>query len=250
MIGAHGMKLAAQLFGTTLGRKYLMALSGAGLFGFTVVHMLGNLQLFLGPESLNRYAQFLQSNKELLWPARLGLLSMVAIHLWSAIKLAAENKAARPVQYIGDPNPAAATFASRTMLMSGLIVAAFAVYHILHFTVQVPEINFVSVDFKTFHVAEGAQKGFHDVYRMMVTGFQNPFVSGFYILAVGLLCLHLSHGLSALFQTLGLRNHAWWPLIQRFGIVASLLLFLGYITVPVAVLSGLVTATTGCDCCK
>lgn len=249
-VPAHRMKLAAKLFGTTLGRKYLMALTGAGLFGFTFVHMLGNLQLFLGPESLNRYAHFLQSNKELLWPARFGLLGMVVLHIWSAVKLTAENRAARPVQYVGDPAPAAATFASRTMMMSGIIIAAFAVYHILHFTVQVPEINFVAIDFKTLHVTEGAQKGYHDVHRMMVAGFQHPLVSGFYILAVGLLCLHLSHGLSALFQSLGLRNHAWWPLIQRFGIVASLLLFLGYITVPVAVWSGWVTAAGYCACCK
>ena len=227
-----------------------MAVTGAGLFAFTVAHMLGNLQLFLGPDSLNRYAHFLQSNDALLWPTRTGLLAMIVLHIWSAVKLSSENKAARPVPYIGEPVPAATTFASRTMLMSGLIIAAFVVYHLLHFTAQVKEINLVQVDFKTLLVAEGPQKGYHDVHRMMVTGFQNPFVSGFYILAVGLLCLHLSHGLSALFQTLGLRNHMWWPLIQRFGIVASLLLFLGYIAVPVSVLAGLVTTAAGCDCCK
>ena len=104
-----------------------MALSGFGLFIFVIGHMLGNLQIFLGPEPLNRSAHFLQSTPELLWAARIGLLGLVGLHLWSAITLSLENKAARPVGYAGNPVPVAASYASRTMLMSGLIVAAFIV---------------------------------------------------------------------------------------------------------------------------
>ena len=99
--------------------------------------MLGNLQVFLGPEAINRYGHFLQSNPELIWPARLSLLLMVGLHIWSATMISLENKAARPGGYEGDPNPIAASYASRTMLMSGLIVAAFIIYHLLHYTVLV-----------------------------------------------------------------------------------------------------------------
>ncbi len=234
------MNIVNNLFHSTLGKKYIMALTGAGLFGFAVMHMLGNLQIFLGPEVLNRYAHFLQSNKELLWPARLGLLVMVALHIWSAVKLSAENKAARPIGYLNDPTPAAASYASRTMLMSGLIVAAFIIYHLLHFTVKVEAVNLVGRDFESLHVLNDAGRSIHDVHQMLVVGFQQPAVVVFYVIAVGLLCLHLSHGLSAMFQSLGLRSKTWWPVLQQSAKAAAFLLFLGYIAVPVAVLLRLV----------
>ncbi len=234
------MNIVNNLFHSTLGKKYIMALTGAGLFGFVVVHMLGNLQLFLGAEAINRYAHFLQSNKELLWPARIGLLSMIALHIWSAVKLSAENKAARPVAYLNDPTPPAASYASRTMLMSGLIVAAFIIYHLLHFTVKVESVNLTGRDFDSLHVLDNTGHSTHDVYQMIVLGFQQPVVVLFYVIAVGLLCLHLSHGLSAMLQSLGLRNKAWWPVQQQFAKAASFVLFLGYIAVPVAVLLRLV----------
>ena len=122
------MNIVANLFKSSLGRKYIMAISGAALFLFVVGHLLGNLQIFLGHEAINRYGAFLQSNKEILWPARLGLLLMVALHIWAAVKLSAENQAARPIGYRDNPVPVAASYASRTMLMSGLIVAAFVVF--------------------------------------------------------------------------------------------------------------------------
>src|SRR5882762_9894373 len=93
------MKIVARIFGSTLGKKYIMALTGLGMVFFVTAHMIGNLQLFLGPESLNRYGHFLQSNIELLWPARIGLLLMVGLHVWAALALSVENKAARPVEY-------------------------------------------------------------------------------------------------------------------------------------------------------
>src|SRR5215510_5422291 len=117
------MSLLNRIFGSSIGKKYIMAVTGCVLFLFVIGHMLGNLQIFLGPETLNRYGHFLQSNPEIIWPARAGLLLMVALHIWSAIKLSAENKAARPVGYANAPAPVAAGYASRTMLMSGLIIA-------------------------------------------------------------------------------------------------------------------------------
>ena len=228
------MNIVTNLFKSSLGKKYITAISGAALLLFVVGHLLGNLQLFRGPQAINRYAHFLQSNKEILWPARFGLLIMVALHLWSAVKLSAENKAARPIGYADNPVPVAASYASRTMLMSGLIIAAFVLYHLLHYTVQVRSLNFTGKDFLALHDAEGR----HDVFRMMVIGFSQPLVSGFYILATGLLCLHLSHGVSAMFQSLGLKNPVYGPLIDRFAKTVAWVIFLGYISIPIAVLLG------------
>jgi len=230
------MNNVANLFKSSLGRKYIMAISGGALFLFVVGHLLGNLQIFLGPRAINRYGDFLQSNKEILWPARLGLLLMVALHIWAAVKLSAENQAARPIGYADNPVPVAASYASRTMLMSGLIIAAFVLYHLLHYTVQVRSLNFTGKDFLALHDPEGR----HDVFRMMVAGFSQPLVSGFYILAMGLLCLHLSHGVSATFQSVGLKNQVYGPLIDRFARAAAWLIFLGYISIPIAILLGYV----------
>src|SRR5881409_964178 len=113
--------LLQRLFGSSVGKKYIMAVSGCLLFLFVIAHLLGNLQLFLGPEVINRYVHFLQSNPELLWPARIGLLLMIGLHIWAAVKLTAENRAARPIGY-AHYEVVAASYASRTMFMSGLII--------------------------------------------------------------------------------------------------------------------------------
>ncbi len=210
-----------------------MAISGAALFLFVVGHLLGNLQIFLGPDQINAYGNFLQTTPEILWPARIGLLASVALHIWSAVTLAKENKAARPVPY-ATWDSTAASYASRTMLMSGLIIGGFVIYHLLHFTVQAKPINFTGQDFVAFHDA----KGRHDVYRMMITGFSYPLVSGFYVLATALLCLHLSHGTSAMFQSVGWKSQVYGPLIDRFAKITAWVIFLGYSSIPVAVLLG------------
>jgi succinate dehydrogenase / fumarate reductase cytochrome b subunit len=227
------MNTVPNLFTSSLGRKYIMAISGGALFVFIIGHLLGNLQIFLGPENINAYGNFLQTTPEILWSARIGLLAMAALHIWSSLTLAAENRAARPVPY-ARWNPTVASYASRTMLMSGLIIAAFALYHLLHFTVQMKSINLTGLDFTAFHDA----KGRHDVYRMMITGFSNPLVSGFYVVAIGLLCLHLSHGAGAMFQSVGFKNEVYGPWIDRCAKIAAGLVFLGYISIPVAVLLG------------
>lgn len=228
------MKLIDGLFQTTLGRKFLMALSGAALVLFVLGHLIGNLQIFGPPELINQYGALLHSKPALLWCVRLGLLGVVGLHVWSAIALSNANKAARPVPY-ENWSPTAASYASRTMLMSGVIIVAFIVYHLLHYTVQTPAINFTGQDFTTFKDAGGHA----DVYRMMITGFRQPLVSVFYIVAVGLLCLHLSHGVSAAFQSLGLKNKTWGPLLDRASIGLAVVIFLGYASIPVAVLMGL-----------
>src|SRR5262245_31754621 len=192
------MSLLNRVFGSSIGKKYIMAVTGCVLFLFVIGHMLGNLQIFLGPETLNRYGHFLQSNVEILWPARIVLLLMVTLHIVSAVKLSAENKAARPVPY-EQYEAVASSYASRSLLISWIIFFFYIDYHFLHITVQIPTTNLTGQDFKTLHDA----KDRHDVYRMVILGYSNIWVSGFYILGMALLCLHLSHGASSMFQSLG-----------------------------------------------
>jgi succinate dehydrogenase / fumarate reductase cytochrome b subunit len=223
-----------RMLNSTVGKKFLMAVSGVALFVFVTGHMIGNLQLFLGPEALNRYAHFLQSLGEILWLIRFGLLGLILLHIWSALSLAIENKAARPVDYSHNKPPFAASLASRTMLIGGGLVALFVVYHLLHFTVRLEAVNGTEIVFADLRTAEGHP----DVYGMVVAGFRVWYVSLIYVIAVGFLCLHLSHGASAMFQSLGLRNHAWWPAISKGALIWSAVLFLGYAAIPGAVLLG------------
>ncbi len=227
------MNIIRNIFGSSLGKKYVMAVSGFVLFLFVIGHLAGNLQIFIGPEAINRYGHFLQSNPELIWPARLGLLLMVFLHVWSAIKLSIENKAARPVEY-ASYKPIASSYASRTMLMSGLIIFAFIVYHLLHFTVQLAYVNGTGQKFSDLMDLEKR----HDVFRMMVIGFNNIWVSGFYVIGMGLLCLHLSHGVSSMFQSIGWKNKAYGPCLDKMARVFAILIFLGYVSIPLAILLG------------
>jgi succinate dehydrogenase / fumarate reductase cytochrome b subunit len=213
-----------------------MAISGGVLIVFVVGHLLGNLQIFLGADVINRYGHFLQTNLEIVWPARIALLGLVVLHIASAAQLTAENRAARPMGYAGGGPPLAASYASRTMMMSGLIVAAFIIYHLLHFTVQVPNLNFIGRDFG--RLIDAQQR--HDVYAMMVFGFRQPWVCLFYITAMGLLCLHLSHGAYAMFQSLGATTGCCPGLPRCLAKWGAILIFAGYASIPLAIWLGLV----------
>jgi succinate dehydrogenase / fumarate reductase cytochrome b subunit len=221
------------LFCSSLGKKYLMAGTGLLLMLFVIGHMAGNLQIFLGPEAINRYGHFLQSNVEVLWPVRIALLGVVLVHIWSATTLTLENRAARPVAY-QQWEPTAATYASRTMMISGIIVAVFIVYHLLHYTAMVQAVNLTGKNFNAkpeFFDAEGR----HDIYKMMVVGFSQPLVCLFYIIGVGLLCLHLSHGASAMWQSLGWKKRPYGPCLDRMAQWGAALIFLGYIVIPISI---------------
>ncbi len=233
------MNIITNVFKSSLGKKYIMAVSGFVLFLFVIGHLAGNLQIFLGREAINRYGDFLQSNPELIWPARLGLLLMVGLHIWSATVITLENRAARPVGYTLY-QPVGSSFASRNMYVGGLIVLVFVVYHLLHYTAEVQYLNFSGKNFEAFmeplpgHIPPER----HDIYKMMVVGFSQPLVSAFYVLGLALLCLHLSHGASSMFQSLGWKNDAYRPFLDKAAWVVAVLIFVGYTAIPVAILCG------------
>lgn len=216
---------------SSIGKKWIVALTGLVLLLFVIGHMLGNLQIFLGQETINVYAERLQSLGDLLWVIRVFLLLAVVTHIVTTIRLAIQNAAARPKRYAVKKNIAATT-AAKTMLLSGLVLIAFIIFHLLHYTAQT-----IHPEWKTWHDAAGR----HDVYNMMIAGFGNPLVSGFYILAVFLLCLHMSHGIQSFLQTLGGRTRGFAPAMTKAGVVIAWLTFLGYASIPTAVLLGLLS---------
>jgi succinate dehydrogenase / fumarate reductase cytochrome b subunit len=209
-----------------------MALTGAALFLFVIGHLIGNLQVFGPPELINTYAHFLKSKPALLWVVRLGLLFCATLHVSAAITLAVENKAARPQGYAGGDSYGS-TLASRTMVVSGLVILAFLLYHLAHFTVLLPGVNGQG-DFTQLRTILHGEPVL-DVYAMMILGFQVWWVSLFYLIAQALLFMHLGHGVAAMFQSLGLRNHVWWPRIAKLAQVASIAIFLGYASIPCAI---------------
>ncbi len=214
---------------SSVGRKIIVAVTGVILILFVIGHLLGNLQIFLGPEWINGYAEHLRELGIFLWVIRGGLLLVVLLHIYYTIRLAIENRRARPERY-QRKDTVKATFASRSMALSGLVLLAFIIYHILHFTIRATDPRFNTLPLDPLN--------HYDVYSMMIYGFQNPLVSGFYILSMFLLALHLSHGSSSFFQSLGLNNQKLTPRLARTGRVFAWLLFIGYSSITAAVLLG------------
>jgi succinate dehydrogenase / fumarate reductase cytochrome b subunit len=212
---------------SSIGGKFIVAITGLALVGFIVAHLSGNLLVFAGREALAEYAQGLRKFPALLWALRLGLLAAAVLHISFTIKLNLANKASRPEAY-AKKSFRKASLSSRSMVLSGLILLTYAVYHLLHFT------------FRTTNTEIGAL-GPYDVYDMLIIGFSNPLISFFYIVAMILLAMHLSHGISSLFQTLGLNHHKYNKVLKALGPVAGTILALGYISIPVAVMTGIVT---------
>lgn len=216
-----------------------MAVTGCALFLFVIGHLLGNLQVFGPPELINTYAHFLKSKPSLLWAVRLGLLGCVGLHIAAAVTLSALNKEARPQGYAGG-SAYGSTVQSRYMLVSGLVILAFVVYHLAHFTALLPGINGQGDFRKLTTILHGEQVA--DVYAMMILGFQVWWVAAFYLIAQGLLFMHLGHGLAAMFQSLGFRNHVWWPRVECFAKVASVAILIGYASIPISIYMRMVGA--------
>jgi succinate dehydrogenase / fumarate reductase cytochrome b subunit len=249
------MNSIVSFFRSSIGRKFLMAATGLILVGFITGHLVGNLQIFANPDHINGYAHFLQSLGPALWAVRLGLLACVAIHIWAAITLMIESKIARGPEKYGVNKWINATVASRYMRLTGFVVFAFIVYHIAHFTVGAAQHHTFKGELPKWTMLEDARelgvplaaKGdvVDDVYSMVFLGFANPWVSFFYIIAVGLLTVHILHGVESMFQTFGLRNHKWGCCLRRLVTLYCLAYFLGNLAIPGAILSGLVKPAAG-----
>ena len=219
------------LWNTTVGKKVVMAVTGVVLVGFVIAHMLGNLKIFLGVEAIDSYAVFLRTMGEplvpygtLLWVARIILLVSVGLHILAAVQLTLLNWAARPQGY-ATKQSIATSYAARTMRWGGVIIALFIVYHLLHFTAGL--VGFSPGQFEELKV-----------YDNVVAGFSVWYVSLFYVLAMAALCLHLDHGVWSMFQTLGCNNARISPVLKGLSRVVALVVFAGFISVPVAVLAG------------
>lgn len=273
LVGLEGTAMTELLrpVRSSLGKKYLMAITGVGLIGFVLVHMAGNLLLFAGPDALNSYAQALKARPPVLWAARLGLLALFAVHLYLGIKLTLENMAARPQRYAYE-RTLHASWASRHMMLTGAVLLAFIVYHLAHFTlgavkradVQVargvevaleptkhyldlteerspgkrvyvarPELNLRGLSGADFDAR-------HDVYSMVVSGFRNPWVTASYLVAMAFLGLHLWHGGSSWFQSLGLNGPRFGQFAAGVGPVLAVVVVVGNCSMPLAVWLGVI----------
>jgi succinate dehydrogenase / fumarate reductase, cytochrome b subunit len=227
------MNFTVGYFTTSIGKKIVVAITGILLLGFVIAHMAGNLQIYAGAEKINAYAKFLKDLGPALWIARIGLLVAVALHIYFTVQLKLENKAARPVKYAYMKTKQASS-ASLYMIISGLTVLAFIVYHLLHFTLGVTNPNYLEYEY----ILNGEKV--HDVYMMVVTGFQVPLVSIAYIIAMGLLCWHLTHGVASIFQTLGIDSPKHSSKIRQFAYGVSAIIFVGNVSIPLTILLGIV----------
>jgi succinate dehydrogenase / fumarate reductase, cytochrome b subunit len=218
------MSRALTFYSTSIGKKVVMAITGLILFGFVIGHMLGNLQVFMGANQMNAYAAMLKANATLLWGVRIVLLVGVILHIVAAVQLTRMSQRSRPEGY-HYKDVIQADYAARTMRWSGPIIAVFVIYHLLHFTTGSVHPRF----------------DVHDVYRNVISGFRVWPVSLFYIIAMVALAFHLWHGVWSLFQTLGLINPKSNKIIHRLAAIATLALVIGFISIPMAVLAGLIS---------
>lgn len=202
-----------------------MAVTGVVLFGYVIGHLIGNLQILLpnGRENINSYAALLHSSPKLLWAVRIFLLAMVGLHILAYVQLGTRKLHARPIGYV-KKRAVRSSLASRTMYWSGPFIAAYVIYHILHLTTG------------TLH--PGYREG--DVYYNVVSAFQSIPVALIYIVAILLLCMHLFHGLWSWIQSLGFHHPRYTPALKRAAAIVAILIAAGYISIPVAVMTGLV----------
>ena len=224
------MNRVVSLYRSSVGKKILMALSGAFLFGFVVLHMLGNLKVFAGEESFDAYAEFIRAvgypavpHEGVLWALRVALLLAVSVHVAAAFQTWSQSRNERTQAY-RKLDDLSFSYASRTMRWGGVIIGLFIVYHILHFTTGQAHPDFI----------EGA------AYHNFVVGFRSPLVLGFYLIAQAALCLHLYHGLWSATQTLGLNHPRYNAMRRPIALAVALGIFAGFVIPPVLVFTGFI----------
>ena len=224
---------------SSVGTKYVMAVTGLVLIGFVLAHMAGNLLIYRGREALNDYAHALEERPGLVWAARVILLAIFVLHIVLGIRLTRDNMRARPVRYVCE-DTVQANWASRHMLLTGLVVLAFVVYHLLHFTIGVTDRTNFKRNIHLYQPSDLAQRPEYDVARMVVGGFQQPVVTLAYVVAMFFLALHLYHGATSWFQSLGLNGRGYDKVINWVGPVLALIVLIGNCSIPLAILAGYV----------
>lgn len=215
--------LVATFWDSTVGKKIVMAVTGAIGVGYLIGHLAGNLLVFRGPAKIDAYAAFLKSNPGLLWSARAILLFAVILHITAALQLTRMSQKSRPIAY-KRLRAMGSDFASRTMRWTGALVGIFIVYHLLHFTTGTIHPD--------FHEGE--------VYHNVTTGFRVWYVSVFYIVAMLALLAHLYHGAWSMFQSLGLNHPKYNRLVRALATIVTVVVVIGFISIPVAVLLGFI----------
>lgn len=230
--------MVARLFTSTIGKKAIVAATGAALVAFVVIHMIGHLQMFEllgGRDAYNTYAHRLQSLGGLKWAARGGLCATVILHIWASISLVARNRAARPEGYKVE-KWVAASLGAQTMRATGPILLIFIVYHLLHFTVMAVTAD--GYQQMTALLPDGTKVA--DAYGRMVVAFQQPPLTLAYIVCMVLVGIHLAHGIQSTFQTLGIANATWRQLTRQLGVALAAAIVAGFCVVPAAILAGLI----------
>ena len=218
------MNRAQALWRSSAGKKAVMAVTGVILVAYLLTHVLANLLVFEGPDRINGYAALLHGTGEALWGARLVLLAAAVLHILAAVQLAARRQAARPVAYAGGRKPQVSTLASRTIRWGGGLLLVFLVFHILHFTTGTVHPDFVELN----------------PYHNVATGFANPLVTLFYLLAMAALGLHLYHGVWSSGRSLGMSPPTPRPLHRRVALVLALLVWAGFTAIVVAAALGVI----------
>jgi succinate dehydrogenase / fumarate reductase cytochrome b subunit len=220
---------------SSIGRKIIMALTGLALVGFVFVHMLGNLQIFIGQKTFNDYAELLQSLGGLLWVARGSMIVFIVAHIAAALSLSKQNLEARPKAYRVQETREASV-PSKYMLHTGILLIGFIILHLLHFTLGALQPEY-------YHLLD--PQGRHDVYSMVIYGFQTVPYSIVYIVAMIFLGVHLAHAISSMFQTVGIHGPKITPCLEKLAKGISTFIVIGYIAIPVSVLSGVISLPVG-----
>lgn len=220
------MSFILNFYKSSIGKKWVVALTGLVLIGYVFGHLAGNLQIFLAPKYINQYAAFLHSLGPALYVIRSFLVLCIVAHILTTILLAKENRAARPQKYAVAASRQS-SFATQTMVLGGITVLCFLIFHLLQFTMrQTPDIK----------ALESQMSGEYDCYNMVILSFQKPLISGFYIVGLFALCLHLSHGFQSVVQTFGLTSRKWVSVLDCGSRALAWIIFAGYISIPVSVL--------------
>ncbi len=222
-------------FTSDIGMKWMMALTGVGLLTYVLVHMIGNLKIYLGPEDLDHYAEALRTllypivpESGVLWMFRIGLLAMFVVHIWSATVLTFRNRSARgSVRYEAKRQYSAVNYANRTMLWGGVIIVLFVVFHIADLTTGSANPDYV----------HGA------VYSNVIYSFQRWWVAIVYVIAQIALAFHIYHGAWSMFQSLGLSNPRYNDWRRWLAVALALAILIGNSSIPIAVQFGLLTVS-------